>query len=452
MKKTSYLKGELYVRLEPCVETKKPNYGTGFFYNFLKSFEVVERKYRDTGPFFHKKPANLFILESKPTTAMKPRLPLLLATALLLTTFVNASDPSAPELKAHRFSSPPVIDGVMDPAWEALPWYSLNYVWMDWGETVDSSDYYGRFKLAWSEDTDLLYFYVEITDDVLIERFAEKRSTNHYNDIVEVFLDEDNSGGLHVFDGTGSLGTNAENAFSYHLTPLGTPTEEEPVTEFTVSDLDGTNWGDSFSPEYFPHFPDAILKKSGDRYFWEFSLIVYNDQYEAGLEESTRVELNTGKEMGIALAYCETDNPDVYLREMFFGSFEGDPDELGNADGGANFGYNETWKDATDYSLLTLEEEVPGTGSPSYGTNPADQLFIYTHVHQRNLEIRLQNTLSGKVNIQIIDLTGRVLQSTDDMKVTGRYQKRLSIPSYKGIYLVKVSVGQYVGVRKVFVE
>ena len=68
------------------------------------------------------------------------------------------------EFKAYKTKSPVKIDGnSKDSIWTTLDWYSMNYIWM--GETVDSDDYHGKFKLAW--DSQYLYVLVEVIDDFL---------------------------------------------------------------------------------------------------------------------------------------------------------------------------------------------------------------------------------------------------------------------------------------------
>lgn len=270
---------------------------------------------------------------------------------LFLTGSLKAVDPDAPVLGAYRFKEAPVIDGEMDEMWEALPWYSLNYVWLNWEEEVDSADYYGQFKLAWSREHQLLYFYVEITDDVLVERFPEFQNRPFFNDILEVFLDEDASGGLHVFDGEG----NAENAFSYHITPLEYPGPDTPASRFTVIDRDGTGQEDAKVMDYVGHFPELLLYKKGNSHVWEFSLKVFTDAYEYDAPAGTESHLEVGKKMGIALAYCDTDLTEEYRRELFLGSFPGNAQKLVTADNKL-FGYNDVWKNADDYNLLLLKE------------------------------------------------------------------------------------------------
>lgn len=366
---------------------------------------------------------------------------------LFAVSLTYASDPDAPAITANKFETVPEIDGSMDLQWEPIQWNSLNYVWMDWGETADSADYYGRFKVGWSEETDLLYFFVEVTDDVLVEKYAELGETTFYNDIVEVFIDENNSGGMHIFD---TETTNAENAFSYHLCPLDTPQEGVPVTEFTVSDLDGTGWGGgSFSPEYFPHFDDAILLKDGDLYYWEFSLKVYTDEYEAGSEETTRSELTLDKKMGLALAYCETDNLSEYKREMFLGSFPGHADKLGDADGGNLYGYNDTWQNADDYNVLTLADvAVPDNSTPGKMIN--NNLTIRNLGADQGFIVSFQDAFSGAVRAELFDITGKQVQWFEKQKSASQFEAHLNTPG-AGLYIVRLAAGNNVYSKKVMV-
>jgi hypothetical protein len=223
----------------------------------------------------------------------------------------------------------PIVDGIgNDPCWENIPWQSIAQVWIPYGGKVDSGDYSGHYKAMWSSTTNLLYFLVEAIDDVFVDGFIPGVTTDIYNyDIIEVFIDENKSGGLHVFDGKDSIGipwgTNAENAFAYHIyAPF--PKEGQVTTKCHVYDLAGTSWPNAQRMNYASHLPTFALRKTGNKATWEFSLIVYNDTYEDTMahKDSARVRLQEGKTMGLSLAYCDNDKPDVNpkTRDNFFGS------------------------------------------------------------------------------------------------------------------------------------
>ena len=160
-------------------------------------------------------------------------------------------------------------------------------------------------------------------------------------------MDEDQSGGLHVFDDNAEWGANSENAFSYHLA-VDAPADGEIIKEFVAVDLDGTGWGDQIKIDYASHFPELVMKKDGNIYRYEFSLKVYNDSYVHSSPEDSRVVLVEDKVLGMSMAYCDNDQPDG-ARDNFFGSVWV-PEEA----------YNDHWKNSDGFGSLRLVKE--GTG------------------------------------------------------------------------------------------
>jgi hypothetical protein len=227
----------------------------------------------------------------------------------------------------------PAIDGKGDdPCWANIPWHTMNQVWIKYGETIDSNDYYGRFKVAWSSKENLLYFLSEITDDTAIGGFSIGKTADVYNyDIFEIFIDEDRSGGPHINDNS-ETGENAENAFAYHIYS-DFPLNDEANHEFVALD----------KPTAFTsHIPDFALRKSGNVYTREVSLMVFNDTYENNNPKASRVILSNGKIMGLSLAYCDNDKNDG-IRDNFFGSVWVQA---------AN--YNNHWMFADDFGIAKL--------------------------------------------------------------------------------------------------
>ena len=221
----------------------------------------------------------------------------------------------------------PVIDGIGDdPCWQNASWQSIGQVWIPYGGEFDSGDYVGRYKVIWSSTTNLLYFLIEVHDKVFVDGYVPGVAPDIYNfDITEVFIDEDASGGLHVFDGAGDTacewGSNAANAFAYHIyAPF--PQEDRITTEHYVGDIGGTSWANVKTFNRASHFPDFALRKTGHTAVWEFSLIVYNDKYRESNKALSRVKLAPGKVMGLSVAYCDNDHPekDPKVRDFMFGS------------------------------------------------------------------------------------------------------------------------------------
>jgi hypothetical protein len=253
---------------------------------------------------------------------------------------------------APESTSPPMIDGQgTDDCWQNIPWQPIAQPWMPYDTTADSSDFFGRYKVTWSSTTNLLYFLVEVTDDVFVDGFIPGKTADVYNyDIIEVFIDEDKSGGLHVFDAKDSTrlewGTNAENAFSYHIyAPF--PKSGEITTKHFAGDIAGTSWADVRRVDYASHIPEFALRRNGTKATWEFSLIVYNDMYCDTIinNDAARSHLKAGKVMGLSLAYCDNDHPEKEpkVRDKFFGSVWV-PAEA----------YNDHWKNAYYFGTIKL--------------------------------------------------------------------------------------------------
>lgn len=257
----------------------------------------------------------------------------------------------APEVAAP----PPLIDGIgNDSCWQSVPWQQIDQTWIPYGAHVDSGDYSGRYKVAWSSATNLLYFLVEVTDDIFVDGYIPGVPADIYNfDIIEVFIDEDKSGGRHVFDGRDSTarewGTNAENAFVYH-TYADFPEPGQVTTLCYSGDLVGTSWADAKPVNNASHLPAFALRRNGNVATWEFSLIVYNDTYEEDNKSTARAQLAVGKEMGLVLAYCDNDDPNENpkTRDNFFGSV--------HVPAAA---YNDLWMNADYFGRVKLVSKLP---------------------------------------------------------------------------------------------
>ncbi|MGB0429529.1 MAG: sugar-binding protein [Bacteroidia bacterium] len=181
------------------------------------------------------------------------------------------------------------IDGQANEiTWFAQPWKSMNYKWM--GSEVDSSDYFGRFKLAW--DSAHLYILFEVTDETLHPTLQDGVDNYWKGDYVEVFIDEDQSGGDHKFN---------HQAFAYHISTEGHAIDKNTAKE-TV---------------FFDDHIDVSRTENGNTYLWEIALRLYDDSFDEN-GENTPVELLKGKKIGFSIAYG--DNDGKQQRENFMGS------------------------------------------------------------------------------------------------------------------------------------
>ena len=277
--------------------------------------------------------------------------PVLMIITFILAVNVTASFSQArvqdDTVKALQATIPPVINGVGDDdCWQKTKWQAIGQAWIPYGESVDPGDYSGKYKVAWSAFENILYFLVEITDDKFVDGYVYDSIPGigggyYNNDILEVFLDENKSGGLHIYD-------DAENAFSHHIV-INAPAEGNTTDQCVVCDIAGSGGTDSWYPDYANHFPQFTVKKTGNQYVWEFSLAVYGDTYNHNNPELSRVKLQEGKVMGLSLAYCDNDDPDENpkKRDNFFGSVW--VPESAN---------NDHWKNADGYGTLMLIPDV----------------------------------------------------------------------------------------------
>ena len=213
-----------------------------------------------------------------------------------------------------KTTTPPTLDGkATETSWNLATWHPLDQNWM--GDAYDFQDFNGRYKLSW--DDDYLYLLVEITDDTLYDARKDPLKFWWDDDCVEVFLDEDNSGGLHQY---------SHNAFAYHIALDG-----------NVVDL-----GADREPRLYNEHIRTARATIGKLTTWELAIRLYNDTYkDEGV--NVPVTLNTGKKVGFALAYCDNDGSPE--RENFIGSvFVPGEDK------------NQGWINADIFGTLVLEE------------------------------------------------------------------------------------------------
>jgi len=99
----------------------------------------------------------------------------------------------------------PIIDAISnEDAWKKTNWLPINNLWL--GNEYSETDFKGQYKLTWTDEA--LYALVEIQDDTLFDQHKDPLKLWWDDDCVEVFVDEDNSGGEHQYN---------HNAFAYHV-------------------------------------------------------------------------------------------------------------------------------------------------------------------------------------------------------------------------------------------
>jgi|TARA_B110000977_G_scaffold29943_2_gene39085 hypothetical protein len=208
-----------------------------------------------------------------------------------------------------------VVDGVADEAiWQKAAWQVLDQRWL--GPEYTKEDFQGRYKIVWTQNK--LYLLGEFVDDILIDTHRDPLTQYWDDDTLEIFLDEDYSGGDHQYN---------HNAFTYHLS----------------LDNQAIDIGTDKKPRSYSDHIESRWQQHNNTILWEVSIDVYTDAYRDGASDNQRVSLSAGKVMGLMVAYCDNDGSE--LRENFVGS-EFVPGE----------GKDRGWIDAGLFGALTLVE------------------------------------------------------------------------------------------------
>ncbi len=237
-----------------------------------------------------------------------------------------AQDPN--EYIAPRTPDPITLDGELDPAWNHALWDTLAYNYLPGTSMPPASDLFVRYKALW--DPTFLHLLVEVVDDSISDRTTAPLKNWWNDDCVEVFLDEDRSGGDHQFN---------FGAWAYHIS-----------TGYDVVD-----YGDDEQPHLFNDHVRVVRSQAGDTSRWEISIQVHGSDYTlAG--PNTPLTLYQGKVMGFSLAYC--DNDGRATRESFVGSVN-TPGHLAN----------EGYLDASVFGALRLDA-LPPTSTSSVPASP----------------------------------------------------------------------------------
>jgi hypothetical protein len=212
-------------------------------------------------------------------------LPVLATEAIDLTHSVSRSQYMAPFAAAGV-----AVDGdSSDAAWDDADWRAINYRWL--GPDYSETDFRGRFKVVWTKER--IYLLVEIVDDILFDSHRHPLVQYWDDDCLEIFVDEDYSGGDHQFN---------HNAFAYHFS----------------LDNQAIDIGADGRARNYSHHVGSAWRQHGDVISWEVGISLYDDTYVDDSVENTPVTLLAGKIIGLMVAYCDNDGSE--LRENFIGS------------------------------------------------------------------------------------------------------------------------------------
>ncbi|MEZ4802445.1 MAG: sugar-binding protein [Gelidibacter sp.] len=216
-------------------------------------------------------------------------------------------------IEVYRAKETPTIDGIAnEPIWTETSWHPIDQRWI--GTPYDASDFQGRYKLTWTDDS--LYILAEIIDDTLFDQYQDPLKLWWDDDCLEVFIDEDNSGGEHQYN---------YNAFAYHIALDG-----------NVVDMSPEKVG-----KLYNNHVQSKHTTTGNTTIWELKLSIYDDAYKDD-GDNKPVTLKAGKKIGFAIAYC--DNDSSVERENFIGSIPVEGDDK-----------NRGWIDANIFGTIQLQ-------------------------------------------------------------------------------------------------
>ena len=243
---------------------------------------------------------------------------LVLATILLVPVTVGANGsthyPGRSEYRAPRAKRAPTVEGVAgESVWKRARWQEISHRWL--GPEYSATDFRGRFKVVWT--TERIYVLTELVDYILFDSHRDPLVQYWDDDCLEIFLDEDYSGGDHQYN---------HNAFAYHVS----------------LDNQAIDIGTDQRPRSYSHHVQSRWQQRGDKVVWELAIDIYTDDYVDGSTKNAPVKLSKGKVMGLMIAWCDNDGSE--LRENFVGS-ESAPGE--KKDRG--------WIDAGLFGSLVLE-------------------------------------------------------------------------------------------------
>ena len=231
-----------------------------------------------------------------------------------------------------RAPEAPVIDGNPgDASWQLASWRPIDKPVFD--TRPAAADFSGRYKTLWTPE--YLYLLAEITDDILIDARPDPLENYWEDDTLEIFIDEDASGGNHQYN---------HSAFAYHIALDNQVVDIAPFANDEQRRLGKNN------VQTFPSHVTAKWKRSNEaphRIYWEVRIAVFSDR-DGGLHRET---LSAGKIMGLMVAYCDADGPEG--RKHFMTDVE-----IAPVNGDRNRGYI----DAGVFGRVTLAGPAQATG------------------------------------------------------------------------------------------
>ncbi len=321
----------------------------------------------------------------------------------ILFTFIGSSS-FCQNYLAPKATNIPTIDGIGNEAcWQEAGWAAMDQVWI--GNAVTANDFSGKYKVAWTADK--LYLLVEVTDDVLSDYYANPLQNWWDDDCVEVFLDENHSGGNHQYN---------YNAFAYHVSTL----------------YDAVDLGTDQNPHLYNDHFTTKRTKNGNIYTWEMAITLYTDAFVYGALNNPTATLAKSKLIGFSLAYCDNDGGTT--RENFIGS-----KVLAPAD------KNNSYINASLFGTVELVE----ASTTNIIENYEEQTVIYPNPSNGKISLKMKGN-SGPASVEISDIFNRVVLQQKNISTADASIDVNSLEN--GLYFVRVRNENFDITKRIVVE
>lgn len=351
----------------------------------------------------------------------KNRIPVLFALALICLN-TNHVLGQAESYQAPKVESIPIIDGIGDEkSWSNAPWAYIDQPY-DGLELPDSADFFGRYKVTWSDSR--LYILMEITDDKLVDDRTNPTSSYWDDDCTEFFIDEDYSSQAH------ECGATAYNAFAYHIAAVPRDINNyKNGSKMSFDSPDGINHvidlGSDCNTNNAMNFDDHVnvkIKKNGNKYTWELEFKIFDKSYNENSVSNTPVGLSANKVMGFAIAYCDDDDGQ---RDNMIGDI---PD---------HYDYNGPYpfyRFTNEFGKLTLVDTITSSKSLNQDSGNNSGLFWPNPVGN-SLNIRMHSDNEKNASVNIFNLSGQLLLHEN----LGQKKQKINVSKLSpGTYIIEL--------------
>jgi hypothetical protein len=301
---------------------------------------------------------------------------------------------------ATKAKTAPIIDAnLSDSCWNKAEWKSIDQAWI--GSAVKSPDFEGKFKVVWTPEK--LYFLVEITDDNLNIGYPGNCNNIYNFDCIEIFLDEDHSGGDHQYN---------YNAFAYHIAANGDVCDNGTDKTWHLFKNDVESKFDTLS--------DNV-------YCWEVAVKVFADNYVYGAD-NTPVVLTVDKVLGLSVAY--NDNDGGTQRQSMFGSAIITATDK-----------NVSWINASYFGAMQLIEDSVKT--TVLNVSRSNKVICSYNTLTQALNFNYLDDYFGSISAQLIDITGKTMKCNQIYKTNNQLNGSLQIAGLpKGVYFLRIISGR----------